>query len=67
MSYILGIDVGTTGVKSIVWDQKAQPVGYAYQRLETHYENEKATQDPTVIFETVVQVNRLKLRKISFF
>jgi len=61
MAHVLGIDVGTTGVRSIVWSQKAQSVGYAYERLETNYENENATQDPLLIFDTVVKVAKLSL------
>lgn len=56
------LDVGTTGLKCIVWDASAKMRGQAYERLKTNYgDNGHATQNPDVVFEVLVRVRENRL------
>lgn len=50
--YLLGIDVGTTGIKAMVFDEKGSPMGYAFQECPISYPSPgKAEQDAEQIWE----------------
>eukprot|EP01126_Amoeba_proteus_P048887 TRINITY_DN5673_c0_g1_i11.p1 TRINITY_DN5673_c0_g1~~TRINITY_DN5673_c0_g1_i11.p1 ORF type:complete len:116 (-),score=0.39 TRINITY_DN5673_c0_g1_i11:30-377(-) len=57
-NYVIFVyDVGTSGVKSVVWNSQGQMSGFAYERLETIYgDNGQATQDPQVVFAVLIRV-----------
>lgn len=57
MDYILGIDIGTTATKGILYDENAQVEGQAsksYPLIQD--QNGKAVEDPEVIFSAVQDV-----------
>jgi glycerol kinase len=54
-NYILVVDEGTTGLRSIVWDRKMKIVAQNYQKVESTYPGEGLVeQDPIEIFDKVV-------------
>ncbi len=68
--YILAIDQGTTGTRSIIFDQQGKPVDSAYQEFSQYYPNPGWVEhDPEEIWQSVVdtisQLNRKAVKKVS--
>eukprot|EP01124_Arcella_intermedia_P014141 TRINITY_DN2052_c0_g2_i1.p1 TRINITY_DN2052_c0_g2~~TRINITY_DN2052_c0_g2_i1.p1 ORF type:complete len:552 (-),score=95.54 TRINITY_DN2052_c0_g2_i1:9-1664(-) len=57
MSYVIGVDVGTTSVRSIVWDKQGKKVSEAQSGLTTNVTpSGHATSDALLVFDTTVKV-----------
>lgn len=62
--YILVIDAGTTGIRSIIFDKKTTIVSQAYAEIPQIYpESGWTEQDPEIIWEKCVQVVKESLEK----
>lgn len=66
MKYLLGIDIGTTGTKTILYREDGFPCGSAYQGYElTHQQADWAEQDPEDWWQAVVSTVRSATAKIT--
>jgi glycerol kinase len=64
--YILSIDQGTSGTKSIVFDEKASPVASATTPLHTEYTADgHAEQEPEAIYRSVIESISVCLQKLE--
>ena len=64
--YILSIDQGTTGTRSVCYDQSGQPVAKAYREFKQYYpEPGWVEHDPEEIWASVVATIREVLAKID--
>eukprot|EP01125_Pyxidicula_operculata_P022782 TRINITY_DN9573_c0_g1_i1.p1 TRINITY_DN9573_c0_g1~~TRINITY_DN9573_c0_g1_i1.p1 ORF type:complete len:325 (-),score=35.54 TRINITY_DN9573_c0_g1_i1:737-1711(-) len=61
-SVVIGLDVGSTGVRTAVWGKQAQLLGFAYEKLKvTYFPNGNCEQDPDEIFDACVRVIKSSL------
>ncbi|MGY3778729.1 gluconokinase [Isobaculum melis] len=62
--YVIGVDIGTTSTKAVLYDPKGQVKGYANQEYPLYQEiPDMAEQDPDEIFEAVIDVLTQVIRK----
>ncbi len=62
--YILVNDVGTTGVRAVIFDRETNVVGEVYREIPQIFPHPGWTeQDPSVLFESCVEVTRTALRE----
>ena len=62
--YLIGVDIGTTSTKAVLYDAKGNVKGYANKEYPLYQEvPDMAEQDPDEIFETVIDVLTAVVRK----
>lgn len=62
--YVIGVDIGTTSTKAVLYDKKGNVKGYANKEYPLYQEiPDMAEQDPDEIFETVIDVLTAVVRK----
>ena len=62
--YVLGVDFGTTGTKSIVFDLNGQPLGVGYLETPTSYPRPGyATVDPDQVTNCTQQATKIAIEK----
>lgn len=64
--YILIIDEGTTGVKSLIYNRDMEVLGLAYRKLESIYPDKRMVeQDPEMIYEKTVETCREVVKNLN--
>jgi Sugar (pentulose and hexulose) kinases len=64
MEYMIGVDVGTTSTKSVLYDMEGKVVAYANSGYKLHQDvPDMAEEDPDDIFDAVVEVLGQVIRK----
>ena len=64
--YILAVDQGTSSTKSLVFDEKGQPVARGSEPLQTNYlDNGFVEQDPEKIYENVLTSTKKCLQQFN--
>lgn len=62
MSFLLGLDVGTTGCKAVIFDFEGNIKGYGFQEYEILYPGAQwAEQDASSVWETVKKVLKMAI------
>ncbi len=66
MTYILSIDVGTTGIRSIIFDQQGKVIARAYEKIKVIVPQDGYIEhDPIDIWEKCVQVVKQSLQEAN--
>lgn len=64
MNYMIGVDIGTTSTKSVIYDLKGQVIAHADQGYQLYQDRpDMAEEDPEDIFDAVVDVLGQVIRK----
>jgi len=64
MEYMIGVDIGTTSTKSVLYDMKGKVIAYANDGYQLYQaEPDMAEEDPDDIFEAVIEVLGQVIRK----
>lgn len=64
MDYMIGVDIGTTSTKSVIYDLKGQVIAHADQGYQLYQDRpDMAEEDPEDIFDAVVDVLGQVMRK----
>lgn len=57
MNYIIGVDIGTTSTKSVLYDLKGKVIAYANKGYQLYQDTpDMAEEDPDDIFDAVIEV-----------
>lgn len=66
MKYMLGVDIGTTSTKSVLYDLKGKVIAHANSGYKLYQEvPDMAEEDPEEIFDAVIEVMSQTLRQID--
>ena len=64
MEYMIGVDIGTTSTKSVLYDMKGKVIAYANSGYQLYQDiPDMAEEDPDDIFDAVIEVLGQVLRK----
>ncbi|MCD2255478.1 gluconokinase [Agrilactobacillus fermenti] len=64
MDYVIGVDIGTTSTKAVIYDLKGTVKGYANVTYPLYQETpDMAEEDPNEIFDAVIQTIQQVVRK----
>jgi sugar (pentulose or hexulose) kinase len=62
---LLGLDIGTTGVKATVFDIEGNEISYAYHEYNLDYRENRCELNPKTIFEVVKLVMKNAIGKVA--
>ncbi len=64
MEYMIGVDIGTTSTKSVLYDMKGKVIAYANSEYQLYQDiPDMAEEDPDEIFDAVIEVLGQVIRK----